>query len=68
MDRLSNFLFVVWIIMAIAAFVGAFFIVAPLSFMIVNLVFGVLNLSIILCWISATRQAKKEYKKKQLEE
>lgn len=55
-------------LLAVVVFVGAFFIVAPLFFMIVNLVFGVLNLSIILCWISATIEAKKEYKKKQLEE
>ena len=67
MDKLSQILFTLWMLLAVVVFVGAFFIVAPLFFMIVNLVFGVLNLSIIVCWISATIEAKKAYKKKQLE-
>lgn len=68
MDKLSKVLFVLWIVLAIASFVGAFWIVQPVL-RGVSIAFGILNMMIVLSWISATIKAAKENKKqKKMEE
>lgn len=66
MERLSNALFIAWIVMAIMAFVCGFF-VNPLLPKIISLVFGGLNMVIILSWITGTIQARKELNNKNKE-
>lgn len=66
MERLSNFLFALWMILAIVAFVCGFF-VNPLLPKIISLVFGGLNMVIILSWITGTIQARKELNNKNKE-
>ena len=61
MDKLSKVLFVLWIVLAIASFVGAFWIVQPVL-RGVSIAFGIVNMMIVLSWISATIKAAKENK------
>ena len=68
MDKLSKVLFVLWIVLAIASFVGAFWIVQPVL-RGVSVAFGVINMMIVMSWISATVKAVRENKKqKKMEE
>lgn len=64
MSKLSKFLFVLWIVLAIAAFVGAFW-ATPAIVRTLGIIFGVLNLTIIMSWVSAIIQARKESRKHQ---
>ena len=68
MDKLSKALFVLWIVLAIASFVGAFWIVQPVL-RGVAIAFGIVNMMIVFSWISATIKAAKENKnQKKMEE
>ena len=67
MDKLSKVLFVLWIVLAIASFVGAFWIVQPVL-RGVSVAFGIVNMMIVLSWISATIKAAKENKKQKEKE
>jgi len=67
MDKLSKVLFVLWIVLAIASFVGAFWIVQPVL-RGVSIAFGIVNMMIVLSWISATIKAAKENKKQKEKE
>lgn len=68
MSKLAKVLFAVWMILAIASFVGAFW-ATPAIVRTLGIIFGVLNLTIIMSWVSALIQAKKENNKvKELEE
>ena len=68
MDKLSTVLFVLWIVLAIAAFVGAFWVAQPVL-KGVSIAFGIINMMIVMSWISATVKAVKENKKqKKMEE
>lgn len=68
MDKLSTVLFVLWIVLAIAAFVGAFWIAQPVL-KGVSIAFGIINMMIVMSWISATVKAIRENKKqKKMEE
>ena len=62
MSKLSKFLFVLWIVLAIAAFVGAFWIAQPVLRGI-SIAFGIINMMIVMSWISATVKTIKENKK-----
>ena len=64
MDKLSKVLFVLWIVLAIAAFIGAFW-ATPAIVRTLGIIFGVLNLTIIMSWVSAIIQARKESRKRQ---
>ena len=64
MDKLSKVLFVLWIVLAIAAFIGAFW-ATPTIVRTLGIIFGVLNLTIIMSWVSAIIQARKESRKQQ---
>lgn len=67
MNTFTKILFASWIILAIACFVGAFY-VTPVFFKVLGIVFGFENMLVILSWIIATVQGKKEYKLKKIEE
>lgn len=62
MSKLAKVLFAVWMILAIASFVGAFW-ATPAIVRTLGIIFGVLNLTIIMSWVSAIIQGRKEYKK-----
>ena len=65
-DGIKTMIF--WGLMALVAFISAFFI--PVIWVkIVNLVFGGVNMLVILSWLISVIQAKREYKKlKEMEE
>lgn len=64
MSRFSRVLFGLWIVLAVAAFIGAFF--TPIIWIkVINVVFGGLNSLVILSWGLAAIQAKLEYRKHQ---
>lgn len=65
-DGIKTMIF--WGLMALVAFISAFFI--PVIWVkIVNLVFGGVNMLVILSWVISVIQAKREYKKiKKMEE
>lgn len=64
MNRFSRVLFGLWIALAVAAFIGAFF--TPIIWIkVINVVFGGLNSLVILSWGLAAIQAKLEYRKHQ---
>lgn len=65
-DGIKTMIF--WGLMALVAFISAFFI--PVIWVkIVNLVFGGVNMLVILTWVISVIQAKREYKKiKEMEE
>lgn len=67
MEKFANFLFLLWIGLAIACFVGAFFI-TPTWVKVISVVFGILNMAIIMSWTRASIQAIKENNKKEKEE
>lgn len=67
MSKLSKVLFGLWIVLAVAAFVGAFW-TTPAIVRTLGIIFGILNLSIIMSWISAIIQGRKEYKKNKVAE
>lgn len=51
-----------WMVLALVCFIAGFFI--PIMFVkVINLVFGGLNMLIILSWVIATIQGKMEYNK-----
>ena len=53
---------IIWGLMALVAFISTFFI--PVIWVkIVNLVFGGVNMLVILSWVISVIQAKREYKK-----
>ena len=52
MDKMSKILFILWMVLAVASFVAAWF--APLWIAIIGWVFGAMNITIILAWASAT--------------
>ena len=62
MSKLSKILFGLWIVLAIAAFVGAFF-ATPAIVRTLGIIFGILNMTLIMSWTASLIQAKKEYKK-----
>lgn len=49
MNKLAKILTGTWGVLALVSFISAFF--APLYFKIIGIVFGVLNLFIILAWV-----------------
>lgn len=49
MNKLAKILTGTWGVLALVSFISAFF--APLYFKIIGIVFGVLNLMIILAWV-----------------
>lgn len=57
----------VWGLMVLAAFISAFFI-PVLWIKIVNLVFGGVNILIVLSWVISTIKARREYKKQMMKE
>ena len=64
MTKMSKIMFALWIFLALAAFVGAFF--TPVMWIkVINVVFGGLNSLVILSWVLAAIQAKLEYRKHQ---
>ena len=67
MSRFTKWLFAVWIMLAIACFVGAFF--TPVMWIkVIGLVFGGLNSLVILSWGLAAIQAMIENKRLKIEE
>ena len=62
MDKLSKFLFGLWIVLAIAAFVGAFW-ATPAIVRTLGIIFGIINMMIVLSWVSAFIREKREIKK-----
>lgn len=62
MSKLSKVLFALWIVLAIVCFVCAFF-TMPVFVRALGIIFGILNLSIIMSWGTAVLAARKEYKK-----
>ena len=67
MDKLSKVLFIIWMVLAVASFVAAFFV--PVFWVkAISVSFGIVNMAIVLSWISATIQAKKEYNKEKTKE
>lgn len=67
MSRFTKWLFAVWIMLAIACFVGAFF-TPVLWIKVIGLVFGGLNSLVILSWGLAAIQAMIENKRLKIEE
>jgi preprotein translocase subunit SecF len=62
MTKTSKILFIIWIMLAIACFVGAFF--TPVVWAkVIGLVFGGMNSLIILTWILTAIQGVIENKK-----
>ena len=67
MSRFSRVLFGLWIVLAVAAFIGAFF--TPVIWIkVINVVFGGLNSLVILSWGLAAIQAMIENKRLKIEE
>ena len=64
MNKLGTILFVLWMVLAIAAFIGAFWVTSPIV-RTLGIIFGVMNLTIIMSWISASIKAMKEGKEKE---
>ena len=64
MDKLSKVLFVLWIVLAIAAFIGAFW-ATPTIVRTLSIIFGIINMMIIMSWVSALIREKREIKKQQ---
>ena len=61
MNKMTKILFAMWIILAIACFVGAFFI--PVVWIkVLGLVFGAENMMIILAWVIGVVQGMVENK------
>ena len=67
MDKLSKFLFVLWIVLAIAAFIGAFW-ATPAIVRTLSIIFGIINMMIIMSWVSALIREKREIKKQKEKE
>lgn len=63
MDKMTKVLFIVWCVLAVAAFAASFF--CPLIPKIIGIVFGGMNLLIIGAWISSIIEGRKEYKEQQ---
>lgn len=62
MNKMTKILFAMWIILAIACFVGAFFI--PVVWIkVLGLVFGAENMMIILAWVIGVVQGMVENKR-----
>lgn len=61
MNKMTKILFAMWIILAIACFVGAFF-TPVLWIKVLGLVFGAENMMIILAWVIAMFQGMVENK------
>lgn len=61
MDKLTKILFLVWCGLAIASFVGSFFV--PLIPKIIGIVFGSYNLIIMGVWLASIIQGRREYRK-----
>jgi membrane protein implicated in regulation of membrane protease activity len=64
MDKLSKVLFVLWTVLAIAAFIGAFW-ATPTIVRTLSIIFGIINMMIIMSWVSALIREKREIKKQQ---
>ena len=62
MEKDGNLAIMLWGLLALIALVSAFFI-PVLWIKIVNLIFGGLNFCVIMSWVAAVIQAKREYKK-----
>lgn len=54
MDKLSKIMFILWMVLAVIAFVSSFWAAGLVK--IIGLVFGGFNLLIILSWITAAIQ------------
>ena len=62
MNKMTKILFAMWLILAIACFVGAFF--TPVIWIkVLGLVFGAENMMIILAWIIGMVQGMVENKR-----
>ena len=62
MNKMTKILFAMWIILAIACLVGAFFI--PVGWIkVLGLVFGAENMMIILAWVIGVVQGMVENKR-----
>ena len=66
MNKLSKIMLIVWGVLALVSFISAFF--APLYFKIIGLIFGTLNimviLSLVITWIQGiyySNKIKKEF-------
>lgn len=67
MNRFSRVLFGLWIALALAAFIGAFF--TPVMWLkVINVVFGGLNSLVIFSWGLSAIQAMIENKRLKIEE
>lgn len=62
MSMQSKILFGLWMILAIACFIGAFF-TSPLIVKIFGVIFGIINLCVIMSWLIAVRVSRREYKR-----
>lgn len=60
MNKSGKFLFLLWMLLAVAAFVGAFFITAPVV-KVISVVFGIMNIAIVLSWVSASIKLRRIY-------
>jgi preprotein translocase subunit SecF len=64
MNKFTKWLFAIWMVLAIVAFISAFF--TPVVFIkIIGIVFGSMNSLVILSWVIAILQARIEYQKHQ---
>ena len=64
MDKMTVTLFLIWVFLAIANFVAAFFVPVVLV-KVLGIIFGIENSLIILAWTISTIQAKRELRKHQ---
>ena len=61
MDKLTKILMIVWAALAVASFVGSFFV--PLIPKIIGIVFGAYNFIIMGVWAASLIQGRREYRK-----
>ena len=66
MNKLSKILFIVWAVLAIACFVGAFF-TTPFIVKLAGIVFGIENMMIILSLVISLIQERIKYRKQQMD-
>lgn len=62
MDTVSKILFGLWIVLAITGFVMSFWIAQPVV-RVVTIIFGILNMLVVMSWFSALIKARKEARK-----
>lgn len=66
MDTKTKIIWHIWVVLALAAFVGAFF-TEPLWVAIIGWLFGSMNGGIMLSLVEALIESRKEYKKQKAE-